>query len=277
MGLRVDRRVSRAIFAAVTLPSRQHNCPPYRDSDGDEADLVAGASVFVTEVDDYDFYRSMLYALGAKAVSNKRVAGVTTIVHGKARAPAQAREKYPSGRYIRADRILAQFRRRVPTFGAFVEALQAHGFTVRNPSDEGDPRFDHFELPLVDGSLHATLLHYLSTSPFIRGFAHKQHFPIDTRVPDFLEFPIPGTDVTWYSMWITEAWWRVSASRGEGDHPLEIKGPQLLAVAPALWTESAGLHFYEYPHSESIDGLFIQAGIGPDRRVNGSAISRVWT
>ena len=260
------------------LPSRQHKSPPYSDpAEADAVDLVVGASVFVIEVEDYDMIRSMLYALGAKSVTDKRVAGVTTIVHGKAKKPAKAVEKYPSGRYLRADRIVALFRRCVPTFGAFVEALRSRGFTVRNPSDEGDARLDHFELPLVDGSLHATLLRYLSTSAFIRGFVHKQHFPIDSRVPDFVEFPVPGTDVTWYSMWITEAWWRVSASRGEGDHPLEIKGPQLLAVAPALWTESAGLHFYEYPHSESIDGLFIQAGIGPDRRVNGSAISRVWT
>jgi hypothetical protein len=70
----------------------------------------------------------------------------------------------------------------------------------------------------------------------------------------------------------------VSAQRGEDDYPLEIKGPQLLKVAPAFWRESTGMYFYEYPHTDSITGLFIQAGV--DARtgeVNGAAISRVWT
>ncbi|MDC3957092.1 hypothetical protein KEG38_24735 [Polyangium jinanense] len=66
--------------------------------------------------------------------------------------------------------------------------------------------------------------------------------------------------------------------RGEGDYPLDIKGSQLLRVEPLLWTQSTGMYFHEYPRIDSIDGLFIQAGV--DARtgmVNGVAISRVWT
>jgi hypothetical protein len=70
----------------------------------------------------------------------------------------------------------------------------------------------------------------------------------------------------------------VSAQRGEGDYPLEIKGPQLLAVAPAVWTRSTGLYFHRAPHIDSVNGLFIQAGINARTgQVDGVSISRVWT
>ena len=256
-------------------PSNRHP-DPRRAAPADN--FVAGQNVFVIDVDDYDLYRSMLYALGAKAVANKRVAGVTLIVHGGAKAPKKALEKYPGGRYERDERVLALFHRQIAGFGEYVRALLDHGFTVRNPSDEGDPSFDFFDAPLVDGSLHATLLHYLATSPFVRNKARAQHFPIDTREPGYVDFPIPGTKVTWYYVWNPDAWGRVSATRGEGDYPLEIKGPQLLSVAPVLWTTSTGMYFYEYPHTDSIDGLFIQAGVDARTgRMNGASISRVWT
>lgn len=242
------------------------------------ADLVTDTSVFVAEVDDYEQYRSMLYALGARSVANKMLAHVNVVVHGSAKAPQKAHAKYPTATFVRADKVLARFHQEIHSFSAFVRALQAHGFTVRNPSDEGDPDLDHFELPLVDKSLHATLLHYLGTSPFIRRFARERSFPIREREPAYVDFPVPGKDLTWYYAWNEHAWGRVSAQRGDGDYPLEIKGEQLLKVAPALWTQSTGMYFHEYPCIDSITGLFIQAGI--DARtglVNGAAISRVWT
>lgn len=276
-----DRATLRASRDAM-LPSHRHpkarHPDPRRDAADPATDVIAGATVFVVDVDSYDLHRAMLYALGARSVTNKRMADVTTIVHGTPAPPKKALEKYPSGRYLRADQVLARFHRDVPTFGAYVQALQRHGFTVRNPSDEGDPRLDLFDLEPVDGSLHATLLRYLATSPFIQKFAHKQHFPIDRREERFVDFPVPGADVTWYYAWYTDTWDRVSATRGEGDYPLEIKGAQLLSVAPVIWSESTGLYFYEYPHADSVDGLFVQAGVDPRTgRIHGAAISRVWT
>jgi hypothetical protein len=51
-----------------------------------------------------------------------------------------------------------------------------------------------------------------------------------------------------------------------------------LKVAPVFWKESTGMYFYEYPHTDSITGLFIQAGVDARTgKVNGAAISRVWT
>ena len=44
------------------------------------------------------------------------------------------------------------------------------------------------------------------------------------------------------------------------------------------WRQSTGLYFHETPELESVNGLFIQAGI--DARtglVSGAAISRSWT
>jgi hypothetical protein len=242
------------------------------------ADFVAGKSVFVVDVDDYDLYRSLLYALGAKSVANKMMAHVNLIVHGGKTAPQKARAKYPQGEFVAADAVLPLFHGKVKSFAEFVKALQAHGFRVRNPSDEGDPEFDFFELPLVEGSLHRTLLHYLATSPFVRGFVRKQSFPIDKREDTYVDFPVPGLDITWYYAWRGDGWGRVHAQRGDDEYPLEIKGPQLLRVAPVLWKESTGMYFFEYPNIDSIDGLFIQAGV--DARtglVNGAAISRVWT
>lgn len=255
-------------------PSRLHFDP----SAAVPADFVAGKSVFVVDVDDYDLYRSLLYALGAKSVANKMMAHVDLIVHGGKTAPQKARAKYPKGEFVAAGAVLPLFHGKVKSFPEFVRALQAHGFRVRNPSDEGDPDFDFFELPLVGGSLHATLLHYLATSPFIRKFVRKQSFPIDKREDGYVDFPVPGTDLTWYYQWRGDGWGRVHAQRGEDEYPLEIKGPQLLRVAPVVWKESAGMYFFEYPNIDSVDGLFIQAGVDARTgQVNGAAISRVWT
>lgn len=242
------------------------------------ANFARNKSIYVVDVDEYDLYRSLLYALGARSVANKKLAHVEVIVHGEA-APAAARSKYPNGQFVPAQAVLPLFRQEVDSFGGFVRALRASGFTVRNPSDEGDPEFDYFAgLPLLEGSLHATLLAYLGSSPFIRRFVAPQSFPIDTRSPEYIEFPVPGTNFTWYYLWNSSAWARVSAQRGDGDYPLEIKGPQLLGVAPLFWTQSTGMYFHEYPHIDSVTGLFIQAGV--DARtglVDGVAISRVWT
>lgn len=242
------------------------------------ADFIADKSVFVAEVDDYDQVRSMLYALGARGVANKMMAHVNLIVHGRKAPPAKAKAKYPAGEFVPAAQVLARFHQEIPSFPDYVRALKAREFRVRNPSDEGDPDLDLFDLEVKDGSLHATLLDYLATSPFIRRVAHRQHFPIDRREDGYVDFPLPESDVTWFYRWQSEGWQRVSAQRGDGDYPLEIKGPQLLAVAPIFWRESAGLFFFEYPHIDSIDGLFIQAGIDArSGRCNGAAISRVWT
>ncbi|HEU4412914.1 MAG TPA: hypothetical protein VFS43_47170 [Polyangiaceae bacterium] len=242
------------------------------------ANFAAGKSAYVAEVDDYELYRSMLYALGAKGVANKMMADVDLIVYGGDAAPAKARAKYPAGEFVRAGAVLPLFHQEVPSFAEYVRALERHGFTVRNLSDEGDAEFDFFDLPPAEGSLHATLLHYLGSSPFIREFARKQHFPIDQREAEYTPFEVPGAGVTWYYAWAADAWGRVSAQRGEGDYPLEIKGHQLLRVEPIFWTQSTGMRFYEYPHADSISGLFLQAGVDARTgRVNGAAISRVWT
>lgn len=262
----------------TTLPLQQHPTRLHFKADQPApADFVAGKSVFVADVDDYDLHRSLLYALGAKSVANKMMKDVGLIVHGGPKPPQKAVAKYPQGEFVRADAVLPLFHAKVTSFAGFVKALQAHGFRVRNFSDEGDPEFDFFELPLA-GTLHATLLRYLETSPFIRRIARKQYFPIDEREPQYVEFKLPGADVTWYYAWVSEAWSRVGAQRGDDDYPLEIKGPQLLRVAPVFWTQSTGMYFYEYPHADSISGLFIQAGVDARTgKVNGAACSRVWT
>ncbi|MEX1366768.1 MAG: hypothetical protein AB1Z98_26820, partial [Nannocystaceae bacterium] len=140
------------------------------------------------------------------------------------------------------------------------------------------PPRHHFAPGGPHDSLHATLLHYLATSEFARRFAGRTDARFDEVDPAYFEYPIPGTDLCGYIRWNEAAWGRVSAQRGEGDYPLEIKGSQLLAVAPALWTESTGLYFNEQPHIDSVTGLFIQAGIDArSGRVSGTAISRVWT
>ncbi|MDI3288568.1 hypothetical protein [Polyangium sp. 15x6] len=241
--------------------------------------VVAGKSAYVVDVEDYELHRTMLYALGAKSVANKMMATADLIIHGGPEAPQKARAKYPAAERIRAQTILPLFHQEIRSFAELVRALERHGFTVRNPSDEGDPNFDFFEVPLVDGSLHATLLHWLGSSEFIREFTHKQHFPIDVREEGYVDFPLPDSrGITWYYAWKSDAWGRVHAQRGEGDYPLDIKGSQLLRVEPLLWTQSTGLYFHEYPRIDSVDGLFIQAGV--DARtgmVHGAAISRVWT
>ncbi|MEX1362405.1 MAG: hypothetical protein AB1Z98_04720, partial [Nannocystaceae bacterium] len=112
--------------------------------------FVPGASIHITDVDDYDAYRSMLYALGATSVSNRKLAHVDTLVHGAEAPPKAAITKYPQAPRFRAQTVLSLFHQEVSSFGAFIGALQRHGFTVRNPSDEGDPQLDHFELERVD-------------------------------------------------------------------------------------------------------------------------------
>lgn len=243
-----------------------------------ETNVVAGKSVYVADVRDYQLYRTMLYALGAKAVANRMMAHVNLIVHGGKSPPAKARSKYPQGEFVVADAVFRRFHHEVHSFGALLSALETHGFRLRNPSDEGDPRIDRFELPLVEGSLHRTLLTYLEQSTFVRSFVAPPHFPIDKRDEDFIDLPLPGRDLSWYYVWKADAWRRVSAQRGEGDYPLEIDGGQLLSAAPALWSRSTGLIFNAYPNHDSIDGLFIQAGVSARTGlVEGAAISRVWT
>lgn len=267
--------------ARPRLPVQQHpthlHFDPSRHASA-VADFVADRSVYLADVDDHDMYRALLYALGARSVVDEMTAPVDLIVHGKAAPPQKARAKYPGGEFVRVDAVLPLFHSTVKSFVEFVRALQAHGFRVRNPSDEGDPDFDFFELELVDDSLHATLLRYLETSPFISSFMHEQSFPIDERAEAFIDFTLPGRDYSWYYLWTLDGWARVYAQRGDDDCPLELTGRQLLRVAPVLWTQSTGMYFYEYPESESVDGLFIQAGIDARTgKVTGAAISRVWT
>jgi len=260
----------------IKHPARWHYAPGKHTEVA--TNFVNGKSVFVVDVDDYDLYRSVLYALGAKSVANKMMAHVNLILHGRPEVPSKARAKYPAGEFVPAESAIALLHQEIKSFGDFVRALQRHGFTVRNPSDEADAYFDFFEMPLIEKSLHKTLLHYLGHSEFMRKSAKKQHFPIDKREDAYIDFPMPNSDVTWYYAWLTDAWSRVYAMRGDGDYPLEIKGSQLLRVAPIFWTESTGMYFHEYPHIDSIEGFFIVAGI--DARtgvVNGVAISRVWT
>lgn len=263
------------------LPTNKHSNALHFDAKKRSAktnNFVQGKSLFVTEVDDYERYRSMLYALGAQSVANKMMAHVNVIVYGGSTIPAKARAKYPKGEFIAADQVPGLFHDEIESFGTYIQALEKNGFTVRNPSDEGDARFDFFDVPLVGKSLSDTLFEYLKTSSFIRNFVTKQHFPIDKREDFYVDFPVPNTGLTWYYQWRLDPWNRVTASRGEGDYPLEIKGDQLSRVAPLFWHQHAGLYFHEYPYIDSINGLFIIGGI--DARtghVNGAAISRVWT
>jgi hypothetical protein len=60
------------------------------------ANFVQDRTIYVADA-PYDAYRSMLYALGAKGVTNKLMANVDTIVHGAA-VPKAAKTKYPNGR-----------------------------------------------------------------------------------------------------------------------------------------------------------------------------------
>lgn len=240
--------------------------------------FVRGQNVYVVDVDDYDRERSMLYALGAQSVANKMMANVDLIVYGGSTIPAKARAKYPTGQFERAEWVLPLFHKEVPSFADYIRAFEQNGFTVRNPSDEGDARFDFVTMAPPATSLPETLLDYLRTSPFIRQFATKQYFPIDKREDGYIDFPIPGTDLTWYYTWHASPWNRVSAQRGEGDYPLQIKGDQLMRVTPVFWTESTGLYFHEYPHLDSINGLFVVAGIDArSGNVHIASISRVWT
>jgi hypothetical protein len=238
------------------------------------ANFAAGRSLYLADVREYDAYRALLYALGAKSVSNRKLAHVDTIVYA-AGPPKDARTRYPNGAFVQARSVLPLFHQEVDSFSGFVRALQRHGFTVRNPSDEGDPDFDHFDLPLT-GTLPATLLQYLVDSPFTRAFAKQQHGHRGARDDAYVAIEVPGATAPWYYRWVINAWSRVYAQRGEGDYPLEIKG--LVDVAPAMWTRSTGLYFHDEPHIDSVNGLFIQAGISARTgRVEGVAISRVWT
>lgn len=263
------------------LPLNQHSTDLHRTPAPTDEGLpdITGKSIYLAETPAYDLHRSMLYALGAHSVSNKMLAHVNVILHGRPAPPKAAKTKYPAAEFHRSSRVLTQFLREVTSFSGFIRALQRSGFTVRNPSDEGSPEFDHFELPLVDDSLHATLLHYLATTPFVRDFAdHGDRSHRNTVDPAYVEFPLPGSGLKGHILWHPGAWGRVSAQRGEGDYPLEIKGPDLLAVGPVFWTHSTGLYFNEHPDVDSVNGLFIQAGIDAHSGlVNGAAISRVWT
>lgn len=239
--------------------------------------FVQGRNIHVAEFDAYERLRSMLYALGATSVANKMMANVDMILFGGKAAPAKAKAKYPGGEFLPAHTVLPLFHQEIDSFAAYIAALQRHGFRVRNPSDEGDPEFNFFDVPLEDGSLADTLLRWLHTSSFIAGFATRQNFPIDKREPEYIAFKVAG-DLTWYYAWQRHGWGRVSAQRGEGDFPLEIQGSALMSVEPLLWKQSVGMYVFEYPEIDSVTGLFVQAGVDARTgRVHGAAISRVWT
>jgi len=118
--------------------------------------FIRGQSVFVVDVDDYERLRSMLYALGAQSVANKMMAHVNLIVYGGSSIPAKAQAKYPTGKFERAERVLPLFHQEVPSFADYIQAFEKNGFTVRNPSDEGDARFDFPSTPVGGTSLPET-------------------------------------------------------------------------------------------------------------------------
>lgn len=244
------------------------------------ANFALKKSLFLCDVGDYERCRSMLYALGAESVSKKMLAHVNVVLYGGSKPPEKAKQKFPEAEYVKEQALLPLFHQEVQSFPAYLQALVDYGFLLRNGSDEGDPRRELFTLPLEKGSLHKTVLRYLQSSEFVRGFVRAPYHP--TTEPDAsylpLEIPAKAGPVTWYYQWQVDAWRRVSAFRGEERFPLELEGSQLLAVAPLLYTESTGVFFFDQPHIDSVNGLFVQAGV--DARtgeVTGAALSRVWT
>lgn len=238
------------------------------------ANFALDRRVFLADPLDAAAHAVMLYALGASRVLTTLSGPVDVVVHGKA-PPQAVRNRNPDARHVRSRDILPLFHQEVASFGDLVRALLRHGFAVRNPSDEGDPELDFFSLPLVDDQVAATLLRYLATSPFIRRFAANAAPSRGRNVDEYVAVPVQDTGRVGYYVWRTAAWRDVSAQR---DDDLELKGSQLLAVAPALWTRSAGLLFHQHPDHASVEGLFVQAGVSARTgQVEGVAISRSWT
>ncbi len=267
-------------MTTTTLPLNTHDDAFRKDPVPTEAlpNVFEGRTIFVSDVPRYDLVRSMLYALGAKAVAYRSVPGVDMILYG-APIPSKTLAKFPTAERVSASGVLPLFRQRVPSFAAFLRALEEQGFTVRNGSDEGDPDLCVLDEPLSEGSLHATLVHWLNTAPFLSGFCGKQYFPIDKREPQFLEFSVPGSEgLTWYYAWDASAFGHISAQRGDGPYPLTIKGSELMSVLPIFYTQTTGMYVYEYPEKESITGLFVVAGVeAATGKVSGVGLSRVWT
>ncbi|MEM9981820.1 MAG: hypothetical protein AAF734_04935 [Bacteroidota bacterium] len=261
------------------LPKETHTTDWHHQPNNADEELnnfVEDRSIFLGEVNNYYIYRSLLYALGATGAYNRMMKEVNLIIHGKATKPAKAVKKYPDGEFLHIEKVLPLVHQEIHSFPSFIQALKKQDFTVRNPSDEGDPQFDFFDLSLENNSLHETLLKYIQTSPFVLDYIGESTPDMGTKEDNYINFE--NQEVRGWYKWVTNAWSRVYAQRGEGDYPLEIKGNDLLAVAPIFWTESTGLYVHEYPHIDSVNGLFIQAGIDARTgKVNGVAISRVWT
>jgi len=244
--------------------------------------FLEGKTIFFGEIDyDYYVYRNMAFALGAKVVYNKMMAGVDLIIHGKQTPPQKATAKYPDAASKPVSDLVTLFHQQVDNFHSFIKALQKNGFKIRNFSDEGDPEFDFFELDLINDSIHETLMSYLKNSAFINGFICQRSFDIRDQNPNFIALEYPSRGITWWYLWTEAGWSRVGAQKylnKDDEYPIEIKGDQLLSIEPVFWKESTGMYFYEYPETESITGLFIQAGIDAHtNKVQGVSISRVWT
>lgn len=247
-------------------------------SNSSDFDLT-GKTVLFTERRGYAGRRVLAFALGAQGAYDKMMAAVSVIVHAGPRPPDKAAAKYPGGAFYSEEEFTARAQQRLGSFPQLVQGLIAHGFKLRNPSDESDERLDVFEQPAAATGLKDSLLEYVQRSPFVASYVRepwgKMPEPPD---PAFKPIEIPPRGVTWWYAFGSTAIDHIQAERGEGEYPQKIKGSDLFEAGCMLWREGTGARLYETPEDDSITGLFLMAGIERHTgRLTGLALSRTWT
>ncbi|MFO0576176.1 MAG: hypothetical protein U1A78_19405 [Polyangia bacterium] len=243
-----------------------------------ELDLT-GKTVLFTERRGYAGRRVLAFALGAQGAYDKMMATVSVIVHAGPRPPEKAAAKYPRGAFYSEEEFAARTQARLGSFPQLVQALIAHGFRFRNPSDEADEQLDVFEQPAAATGLKDSLLEYVRRSPFVASYVRAPWGKMpETPDPAFKPIEIPSRDVTWWYAFGSAAIEHIQAERGEGEYPQKIKGSDLFEAGSMLWREGTGARLYETPEDESIAGLFLMAGIERHTgQLTGLALSRTWT
>ncbi|MFN8396766.1 MAG: hypothetical protein U0176_19225 [Bacteroidia bacterium] len=216
-----------------------------------------------------------LMALGAKTVE-ETLSDQATMVVGLERQPDSEFRHLPYYSFAELDAyVLANHRNLLQT----LQALLDNGYQLRNPSDEGwpGPDFHQGGEVLSPSDLPNALLDYIQSSPYVAKWAAQAYASRSAAKRGFEEIAI-GTSKAYLRWEIDPYDYQINLQRGDAEDNRLDNMELNDYYFGAYWTYRVMALLNSEPSNESVDGLFIVAGMdNKDSTFQVVAVPRTWT